>query len=88
VPVRLAGQPVGTLDVYVTRPRAWTAAKVEALGALAVVTAELISTGVELANREVEVAQLRGALASRVWIEQAKGVPAATDRARKASDPD
>jgi hypothetical protein len=29
---------------------------------------------VELANREVEVAQLRQALASRVWIEQAKGV--------------
>jgi ANTAR domain len=44
-----------------------------------VVTAELVSTGVELANREVEVAQLRQALASRVWIEQAKGVLAATD---------
>src|SRR4029453_13616969 len=52
-------QPVGTLDVYVTQPRAWTAAEVEALGALAVVTAELVSTGVELAVREVEVAQLR-----------------------------
>jgi hypothetical protein len=43
-----------------------------------VVTAELVSTGVELANREVEVAQLRRALASRVWIEQAKGVLVAT----------
>jgi len=51
---------------------------VEALGALAVVTAELVSTGVELANREVEVAQLRQALTSRVWIEQTKGVLAAT----------
>jgi len=78
VPVRLAGQPVGTLDVYVTRPRAWTPGEVEALGALAVVTAELVSTGLELANREVEVAQLRRALTSRVWIEQAKGVLAAT----------
>ena len=78
VPVRLADQPVGTLDVYVTRPRAWTSGEVEALAALAVVTAELVSTGVELANREVEVAQLRRALASRVWIEQAKGVLAAT----------
>ena len=73
VPVRLADQPVGTLDVYATQPRVWTPAEVEALGALAVVTAELVSTGVELANREVEVAQLRQALASRVWIEQAKG---------------
>ena len=78
VPVRLADQPVGTLDVYANQPRAWTAAEVEALGALAVVTAELVSTGVELANREVEVAQLRQALASRVWIEQAKGVLAVT----------
>jgi len=78
VPVRLADQPVGTLDVYASQPRAWTPAEVEALGALAVVTAELVSTGVELANREVEVAQLRRALSSRVWIEQAKGVLAAT----------
>jgi signal transduction protein with GAF and PtsI domain len=76
--VRLADQPVGTLDVYATQSRAWSPGEVEALGALAVVTAELVSTGVELANREVEVAQLRRALASRVWIEQAKGVLAAT----------
>jgi hypothetical protein len=78
VPVRLADQPVGTLDVYVTQPRAWSPGEVEALGALAVVTAELVSTGVELAVRDAEVAQLRRALASRVWIEQAKGVLAAT----------
>jgi signal transduction protein with GAF and PtsI domain len=78
VPVRLDSQPVGTLDVYVRQPRAWTSGEVEALGALAVVTAELVSTGVGLANREVEVAQLRRALASRVWIEQAKGVLVAT----------
>jgi len=78
VPVRLADQPVGTLDVYASRPRAWTPGEVQALGALAVVTAELVSVGVALANREVEVAQLRQALASRVWIEQAKGVRVAT----------
>jgi signal transduction protein with GAF and PtsI domain len=78
MPVRLAEQPIGTLDVYATQPRAWSTGEVEALGALAVVTAELVSTGVELANREVEVAQLRRALANRVWIEQAKGVLAAT----------
>jgi signal transduction protein with GAF and PtsI domain len=84
VPVRLADQPVGTLDVYVTQPRAWSPGEVEALGALAVVTAELVSTGVELANREVEVAQLRQALTNRVWIEQAKGVLAAT----QGTDPD
>jgi hypothetical protein len=43
-----------------------------------VVTAELVSTGVELAVRDREVAQLRQALTNRVWIEQAKGVLAAT----------
>jgi GAF domain-containing protein len=79
VPVRLVSQPVGTLDVYAAQPRAWTPGEVEALAAFAVVTAELVSTGVELANREVEVAQLRQALTSRVWIEQAKGVLAATE---------
>jgi len=84
VPVRLADQPVGTLDVYVTQPRAWSTGEVEALGALAVVTAELVSTAVELANREVEVAQLRQALANRVWIEQAKGVLVVT----RGVDPD
>jgi GAF domain-containing protein len=78
VPVRLADQPVGTLDVYATQPRAWTPAEVQALGAFAIVTAELVRTAVELANHQLEVAQLRQALASRVWIEQAKGMVAAT----------
>jgi GAF domain-containing protein len=78
MPVRLASQPIGTLSVYATQPRAWSPGEVEALGALAVVTAELVSTGVELAVRDREVAQLRQALTSRVWIEQAKGVLAAT----------
>jgi ANTAR domain/GAF domain len=78
VPVRLQGQPVGTLDAYTTNPRAWSAQEVDALGALAAVTADLIHTGVELAARDVEVAQLRQALVGRVWIEQAKGVLAGT----------
>jgi GAF domain-containing protein len=79
VPVRLAGQPVGTLDVCASQPRAWPVEEVEAVGAFATLTAELIRTGVELAARELEVAQLREALANRVWVEQAKGVLAATE---------
>lgn len=78
VPVRLAGQPVGTLDVYSTQPRPWTARELEAVAEFAAVAAELVTAGVELANRELEVAQLRQALTNRVWIEQAKGVLAAT----------
>ena len=61
-----------------SQPRAWTPAEVKALGAFAVVTAELVRAAVELANHRLEVAQLRRALASRVWIEQAKGMVAAT----------
>jgi GAF domain-containing protein len=78
VPISLADQPVGTLDVYSTRARAWTAHELEALGEFAAVAGELVHTSVELAARELELAQLRQALTSRIWIEQAKGVLAAT----------
>jgi len=84
VPVRLAGQPVGTLDVYSTQPRVWTAHELEGVGEFAAVAGELVQTRVELAARELEVAQLRQALTSRVWVEQAKGVLAAT----QGSDPE
>ena len=47
-----------------------------ALGAFATLTAELVRTGVELVSRDLEMAQLRQELTSRV--EQAKGVLAAT----------
>jgi putative methionine-R-sulfoxide reductase with GAF domain len=78
VPIRLADQPVGTLEVYSTQPRAWTAHERAAMAEFAAVAAELVHTSVALASRDLEVAQLRQALASRVWIEQAKGVLAAT----------
>jgi hypothetical protein len=42
------------------------------------VAGELVHTSVALASRELELAQLQQALANRVWIEQAKGVLAAT----------
>jgi GAF domain-containing protein len=78
VPIRLAGQPVGTLDVYSTQPRAWTAHELDGVGEFAAVAGELVQTSVELAMRELELAQLQQALTSRIWIEQAKGVLAAT----------
>jgi uncharacterized protein (DUF3084 family) len=78
VPIRLAGQPVGTLDVYSSQPRAWSAHELVAMGEFATVAGELVHTNVKLATRELEVAQLRQALTNRIWIEQAKGVLAAT----------
>jgi GAF domain-containing protein len=77
VPIRLAGQPVGTLDVYSTQPRAWTSHELAGVAEFASVAAELVQSGVEVATLELEVAQLRQALTSRIWIEQAKGVLAA-----------
>jgi GAF domain-containing protein len=78
VPIRLTGQPVGTLDVYSTQPRAWTTHERDAMAEFAAVAGELVQTAVALASRELELAQLQQALTSRVWIEQAKGVLAAT----------
>ena len=49
-----------------------------ALGAFATLTAELVRTGVELVSRDLKMAQLRQALTSRISIEQAKGVLAAS----------
>jgi hypothetical protein len=78
VPIRLAGQPVGTLDVYSTQPRAWTTHELDAIAEFAAVAGELVHTAVELASHKLEVAQLQQALTNRIWIEQAKGVLAAT----------
>jgi ANTAR domain/GAF domain len=78
VPIRLASQPVGTLDLYSTQPRVWTTHELEGAGEFAAVAGELVHNGVALAAQQLEVAQLRQALTSRVWIEQAKGVLAAT----------
>lgn len=49
-----------------------------ALGAFATLTAEPVRAGVELVSRDLEMAQLRQALTSRIWIEQGKGVLAAS----------
>jgi AmiR/NasT family two-component response regulator len=49
-----------------------------ALGAFATLTAELVRTGAELVSRDLAMAQLRQALTSWIWIEQAKGVLAAS----------
>jgi len=64
--------------VYSSQPRAWTAHELEGAGEFAAVAGELVHTSVALAARELELAQLRQALTNRVWIEQAKGVLAAT----------
>jgi hypothetical protein len=92
VPIRLApGQPVGTVDVYSTHPRAWTTHELDAMGEFAAVAGELVHTAVELASHKLELAQLQQALTRRVWIEQAKGSwppPRAPTPRRRSSSSD
>lgn len=73
-PIRLNGRPVGTLDVYATRPGNWSAEVVAAAEAFARVAADLLQASVERSELRREVAQLQHALTARIWIEQAKGV--------------
>jgi hypothetical protein len=71
VPVQLDGRPVGTLDVPCHQLRPGRE-ELMALGAFATPTAELVRTGVELISRDLEMAQLRQAVISGIWVEQAK----------------
>src|SRR4029453_3981893 len=73
VPIRLAPQPVGARDLSRSHPRAWTTHELEGAGEFAAVAGELVHNGVALAAQRLEVGQLRQALTSRVWMQQAKG---------------
>jgi hypothetical protein len=74
IPIRLNGRPIGTMDMYATRSRSWSAEIVSAAEAFARVAADLVEASAERSALRKEVAQLQHALTARVWIEQAKGV--------------
>jgi GAF domain-containing protein len=84
VPVRVEGRPVGTLNLYRARPSGWTGEQVEAVAAFARVVADLLRASVGLVAEHATVGQLQHALASRIWVEQAKGVLVA----REGLEPD
>jgi GAF domain-containing protein len=74
VPVELDGGVIGTLDVYVGRPRDWDPSEVAALQAYAGLVASLLSTAVTAQIKGRLADQLEAALEHRWLIEQAKGV--------------
>jgi PAS domain S-box-containing protein len=74
VPVGLAGGILGTINAVTHQPHAWTDADAGAITALAAVTGRLLGSTNEARHRGDLVAQLQGALDSRVLVEQAKGV--------------
>jgi hypothetical protein len=73
VPVELAGGPIGTLDAYARRGRAWNESEVSALQACAGVVANLVGHAVAAHTAGRLARQLQVALEQRVAIEQAKG---------------
>jgi GAF domain-containing protein len=74
VPVELDGGVIGTLDVYVGRPRDWDPSEVAALQAYAGLVASLLSAATTAQVKGRLADQLQAALEHRWLIEQAKGV--------------
>jgi GAF domain-containing protein len=74
VPVELDGGVIGTLDIYVGRPRDWDPSEVAALQAYAGLVASLLSAAVTAQIKGRLADQLEAALEHRWLIEQAKGV--------------
>jgi hypothetical protein len=79
VPVRLAGQILGTCNAISRTPRGWTESDAAAIAAFATVIGRLIGSTNDARRKGDLVHQLQGALDSRMLIEQAKGVLMASE---------
>lgn len=82
LPTAVHGIPlddVGVLLLHTTRPHDWSDAELGAVRALSSIAAVQLRARLRAAERAAVVGQLQEALDSRVLIEQAKGVLAATD---------
>ncbi|MFF0312744.1 ANTAR domain-containing protein [Streptosporangium sp. NPDC004379] len=73
VPVRLGGDPVGTLNVYQAEPYEWDESDVQALYAYADVIEQLLSAAMAAEEKSALAEQLQYALDYRVVIERAIG---------------
>ncbi|MEO5876554.1 MAG: GAF and ANTAR domain-containing protein [Streptosporangiaceae bacterium] len=74
VPIRLAGGPVGSLNVYRSEPGPWEDAAVSALCGYAEVIEQVIGVAVTAVEHSTIVDQLQYALKHRVMIERAIGL--------------
>jgi len=74
IPMRIADQSIGSLNLYSAEPRVWTDADIELAGLLAdVATCHLIDASRQYRQGPI-TEQLQEALESRIVIEQAKGI--------------
>jgi GAF domain-containing protein len=76
IPMRLADEVIGALNVYSPEPRAWTDEDISVAVVLADVATSYVVNASKLRQQEQLSEQLQEALISRVVIEQAKGITA------------
>ncbi|MEO6142674.1 MAG: GAF and ANTAR domain-containing protein [Dermatophilaceae bacterium] len=74
IPMRLADQVVGALNLYSPEPREWSDKDVAVAGVLADMATSYVVNASTLRQQEQLSEQLQEALDSRVVIEQAKGI--------------
>jgi len=76
IPMRLADQIIGALNLYSPEPRSWSDADIAVARVLADVATSYVVNASKLRQQEQLSEQLQEALESRVVIEQAKGITA------------
>jgi GAF domain-containing protein len=76
VPMRLASQIIGTLNLYSAEPREWSDRDIAVAGVLANVATGYVVNTSKLRQQEQLSEQLREALVSRAVIEQAREITA------------
>jgi GAF domain-containing protein len=76
IPMRLADQIIGSLNLYSTEPRDWSDRDIGVAAVLADVATSYVVNASKLRQQEQLSAQLQEALDSRIVIEQAKGITA------------
>jgi GAF domain-containing protein len=76
IPMRLADQVIGAVNLYSPEPRQWSDEDMAVAGVLADVATSYVVNASKLRQQEQLSEQLQEALESRVVIEQAKGITA------------
>ncbi|HEY8820938.1 MAG TPA: GAF and ANTAR domain-containing protein [Dermatophilaceae bacterium] len=76
IPMRLADEIIGALNLYSPEPRDWSDEDIAVAGVLANVATSYVVNASKLRQQQQLTEQLQEALKSRVIIEQAKGITA------------
>lgn len=79
IPMLADGDPIGAVSLYNSLPRAWDGADLQAAQVLADIATCYLVHASRLHQQRRMAEQLRYALDSRIVIEQAKGIVAASD---------